>query len=793
MYDIRQFRPTLYIVVLLGITGFALAVRAPGLWLLSVVAMFFNAWLVRTNRFAPLPRMIANAATLLAFLWTFLSVRNAGTMPIIGIGYFLVILQLVKLYEQRANRDYAQLLVLSLLLMVAAAISTASLAFGLLFFCYLFLSLYCCLLFHLKVEADNARALMMFADQRTNPTTIRQDQRFLSRSMRRLTGTVSAVAICFAVVVFLFFPRGTGAGLLGPLQYQRGQPMTGFSDQMGYNQVARISQNTERIAHVWVWEDEQPVRGGILLLRGLALDRYTGKGADGVPAWQWLRGDPSSRFSPEPELTRDVNPGNPWQIDSRPLGPRIRQHWSFDRPTGSNVIFGIGGIQSIVTARDLRLRYAPRSQTLVAAEPIDRPLEYTVVSSGIVTEPSAELQELMNQRYERRRSMRWWSRYRGEEAPPPPATQPASATQPYYPIDPRIGQFAARPEVSGSNDNGPLVAQRPKGDRTHPLDLEIARNIETYLQREFAYTLDLTDTRRVNDDEDPLVGFLYDFQRGHCEYFAGAMALMCQDLGMQARVVIGFKTDEFNELGGYYLVRQSHAHAWVEVLGHDGIWHTFDPTSANDPRFAGGSSTWQRVKHLIDYLEHKWASSVVAYDSDSRANLITRVDQQLTETVISGNQWFHNLKSWLDEKLFWRVSSGLLGLLMWCLAGGLLVAIGWFLWERWKLRRKAARMGIDILPTSDQLRLVRQLGFYDDLIRLLARHNIERPAHLTPREWSESLTWLPTEAFVTIRRLTDLFYRIRYGDARLQPAQRRRLQAVLTRISNALSSAQGTA
>ena len=39
-------------------------------------------------------------------------------------------LQLVKLFELRANRDYAQLLVLSRLLMVAGAISTPSLLFG---------------------------------------------------------------------------------------------------------------------------------------------------------------------------------------------------------------------------------------------------------------------------------------------------------------------------------------------------------------------------------------------------------------------------------------------------------------------------------------------------------------------------------------------------------------------------------------------------------------------------------------------------------------------------------------
>jgi Ca2+/Na+ antiporter len=69
------------------------------------------------------------------------------------IGQFLVLVQLVKLYEQRANRDWAQLIILNLLLMVAAAINTASLVFGLMFIAYLFLSLYVCLLFHLRSRA----------------------------------------------------------------------------------------------------------------------------------------------------------------------------------------------------------------------------------------------------------------------------------------------------------------------------------------------------------------------------------------------------------------------------------------------------------------------------------------------------------------------------------------------------------------------------------------------------------------------------------------------------------------
>src|SRR3954467_8665421 len=253
MYDIKQFKPALYFVLFLGMTGFALAVEAPGLFVLSVGVLALHAWLVRTNRFRPLPRIVANAITLIALAYTFPALRSAVT-PIITIGQFLVFLQLVKLFELRANRDYAQLLVLSLLLMVAGAISTPSLTFGVLLVIYLFCSLYVCLLFHLKVEQDHALAAQTLPPDRLGEATVRQDQRYLPRSMRKLAGTVSVVGIAMAVVVFLFFPRGSGAGMFGQLQIQR-PAMTGFSEQVSFNSITNITQSNDIVAHVQVWKN----------------------------------------------------------------------------------------------------------------------------------------------------------------------------------------------------------------------------------------------------------------------------------------------------------------------------------------------------------------------------------------------------------------------------------------------------------------------------------------------------------------------------------------------------------
>lgn len=755
MYDIRQFKPTLYLVVLMGIVGFAMSVHSPVLGVCAAAVIAFNAWLIKTGRFTPLSRILANICTFGAFVWAFYSVRT-GTIPIIAIGTFLVILQLIKFYEQRGNRDYAQLLVLSLLLMVSAALNTASLLFGLLFIAYLFGSLFCCLLFHLKVEADYAKQLMLGQKASGNSATIRQDQHFLPRSMRRLTLLVATAAMVCAVGVFLLFPRGTGAGLLDPLQIHAGQPVTGFSKQLGYNQIARISQNNELVAYLEVRDGDEPLRQGPLYLRGLVYDRYSGAADDRGGPWQWHEATASQPITVTAVVGRQTPFGN-----QQPAGRQITQQWSLVRPLSAGVLFAMGGAQSIQADRDLKVRYWPNSQTLGLVDGEAEPQQYTVVSSGVLTQPRLPRRFLISD-----------------------AGQSHSSQ-----IATEIAEYARRPEVSGSNQDGALVQQRPVDAVTHPLDMAIAGAIENHLRTTFAYTLDLTDTQR-QAGEDPLVGFLLKFKKGHCEYFAGAMTLMCQSLGMQARVVGGYKTDEYNEFEKRFVVRQTYAHAWVEVLGTDGVWVTFDPTSGNDPRFENPVTLWSRLKHLYDYFEQKWDSNVVAYDAQSRTNLLINADIQMSTAVTSTSQWYADLKSWLDEKLFWTVSSRLLGALLWGMTGCVLVAIGWFVYERWKLRRRAQRIGLAGLAGSDRLRMVRQLGFYDDLLRLLDRYQIVRQPHLTPLEFARSLSFLPSQAYDDVRRLTRIYYRIRYGQASLQMAQRRRLQSVLLQIAAMLNPAQ---
>jgi uncharacterized SAM-binding protein YcdF (DUF218 family) len=742
MYDIRQFRPTLYFLLLLGVTGFTLAAEAPATWILAVGGILVNAWLVTTGRFTPIPRPLANLLTLGGLVLVARQIRAGDATPILTIGNFIVVLHLVKLFEQRANRDYAQLLVLSLLLMVAAAISTASLLFGITFIIYLFASLHCCLLFHLKVEVDQAREIYQQPADQADPPPI-QDQRDLPRSMRRLTGLISLAGIATAVLVFLFFPRGSGQPLFGPLQPRVAMALTGFSDRVDFQKIAQITPNGDVVARVELYyKNEKITQARELLLRGSVLDAYTGNDTS-RGEWQWYRSD-TNGFA-ETQLA-DAGRALDLQTDVEAPWKQVINL----QPTGTNKLFAIAGPSTLVPSHEMRIRFSPNDGVLETELPAQQPISYVVKSIGeIQGSPSAGRGYFA-------RSM----------------------------IDPAITAYARRTSVTGVNSEGRPLADFPTAGN-HLFDRQIATNIEQYLRNNFAYTLDLTNFGDFGG-RDPMAVFLTDFKKGHCEYFAGAMTLMCQSLGIPARFVVGFKcdADEFNSLGDYFVVKQSDAHAWCEVFTGE-KWETFDPTSGRQAVGTPKRPMFSQVRKLFDYLEFKWATTVVAYDTGDRQNLIMSLNDQVSRSAVSGSQ---NLTDWFEDFQKKIASPTVLSSVITGMISLSFFFVGWFLIERWRLRRRAKRIGIDSLSTPDQLRLVRQLGFYNDLLRILERHHIERPRHLTPLEFSRSLAYLPAQVYDDIFRLTELFYRIRYGPSRRSAYSRRYFSAVVYRIQQTLEA-----
>jgi transglutaminase-like putative cysteine protease len=99
--------------------------------------------------------------------------------------------------------------------------------------------------------------------------------------------------------------------------------------------------------------------------------------------------------------------------------------------------------------------------------------------------------------------------------------------------------------------------------------------VQAWLQRNTRYNLDVP---RDPPGADPVDYFLFERRQGYCEHIASAMAVLLRAVGIPTRLGVGFDPGERNLLTGYFEVRESDAHAWVEVLYPGVGWIEYDPT-----------------------------------------------------------------------------------------------------------------------------------------------------------------------------------------------------------------------
>jgi protein-glutamine gamma-glutamyltransferase len=121
-------------------------------------------------------------------------------------------------------------------------------------------------------------------------------------------------------------------------------------------------------------------------------------------------------------------------------------------------------------------------------------------------------------------------------------------------------------------------------DNPAPADI-VERGMQYLRSQPFFYTLTPAALGGQPVDE-----FLFDTREGFCEHYASAFTVMMRAAGLPARIVTGYQGGELNGVGGYYIIRQSDAHAWTEVWFDGRGWVRVDPVSAVAPeRVALGS------------------------------------------------------------------------------------------------------------------------------------------------------------------------------------------------------------
>ena len=101
---------------------------------------------------------------------------------------------------------------------------------------------------------------------------------------------------------------------------------------------------------------------------------------------------------------------------------------------------------------------------------------------------------------------------------------------------------------------------------------ETAAQIERWLEANKNYSLEARDAPSNFVDT-----FLFEMERGYCQYFAAAMVVMLRTQDVPARYVTGYSPGQEAD-DGTFVVRQMNAHAWVEVYFPGEGWVQFDPT-----------------------------------------------------------------------------------------------------------------------------------------------------------------------------------------------------------------------
>jgi hypothetical protein len=177
-------------------------------------------------------------------------------------------------------------------------------------------------------------------------------------------------------------------------------------------------------------------------------------------------------------------------------------------------------------------------------------------------------------------------------------------------------QYRLEPELSEQWQRSAVRLPDRLNPRTHALAQQwrseglddvaiVERALRMFREQEFYYTLEPPKL-----GADSVDGFLFETKRGFCEHYASSFTVLMRAAGVPARVVVGYLGGELNEVGGYYVVRQSDAHAWSEVWLPGRGWLRVDPTGAVAPsRVEGGLEAALPAAEVPGFLRRRGLSA----------------------------------------------------------------------------------------------------------------------------------------------------------------------------------------
>jgi len=669
-------------------------------------------------------RMVLNGSVLVVSAVLLARYLSSDEDILISLGHYVTLIQLCKLFERKKSRDYVQVLVMSLLLVLAGAMKSQDLLFALLGLGYLLSLSYA------------AMALMVWRSL----TAALQQETFLARlgpgwrgwPGRAVLGRLGVVVIAMiatAVAVFLVAPRGAGGGA-PPLRVPSARGAGGMADTVRLGEPKSLYLSDRIVLRMVLrspgGEDLGP--SGLLYLRGRSFHDYVDS--------RWRTPVRRRQHFPPQPLADVLNRTVRQEVQMLPsLLPMAFATYPAVAVSSSQVV--------VRTFDDLEYDLKP-------PQLLDSSVRYTarVLTGPLSPRARAYLRAVT----------------------PRPRYEDLAGLE----VSPRV-ELLARQWCAD-----PLRSRRGRQDPgAGPQDLAIARRLASRLKQRCRYTLDLTG---ADPDRDAVDDFLFRLRAGHCEYFASALTVMCQALDVRARLSTGFCAHAYDAEAGCYVVRQRDAHAWTEVYTDQTGWVVVDATPSgrfSPPAGGGLGRWWTRARDVWWRWEFSWHAEVIGYDNQARRQLGSWMRNR------AAGGWQAVKRAALA--VFWGLvelfARGRISEAVVWFFGGMAAVTGAIAAGLILLRfRRPARRGWRAAPAP------KPPAFFVHLLHVLHRHGLGRDPSRTPRELARQAVEQLHVPAGALDEVVSLYYRIRWSRGSASAEEIRAAEQHVRRIGEILSA-----
>ena len=774
MYLERLLQIHVATMAALGALLLGMGQRNPALPLWMLTAAITSVWVTDVTGWFRLNRAVTNVAAVVAFcifLWQLSELR--GLVRILAIGNLLVYLQIILLFQEKEPRTYWQLALLSLLEVVVAAAFRQKALFGLLLVVYLFVGLSALVLLFLYRERRRHRPAANCLPPRaaggrrwplagqesafTDSSSASAGQAGVGRELRGRVVRMGFGTLALTLVIFFTLPRWGRHPWRGATPGAR--HTVGFSDRVTLGELGTILESPEEVLRIQFsdYSTDLPYRVGEVYLRGTVLTHYE----DG----EWYYRGPAEFDAVLP-------------LGARPLIAAeglVRQKIIIE-PMDHEALFCVWPFAN--AGDDARLFINPGRQLLLRRH------------------------DLMGQRFAYELATNAF--HRNSQLPRIPARGRDRFDARYLLETPPTEGRGAVPGLVALADR---CLEEPSLDRDD--HFACARVLERRLRDSGRFEYSLEGQAR-DPSVDAIEDFITNNRRGHCEYFATALVLMLRSRGIPARLVVGYKTDEWNDLGKFFQVRQLHAHTWVEAYLAPrhlrdqpeladlpletpfGAWIRLDPTPPGS--VARVNTLLDLFGKSFDWLNFVWASYIIEMDQprqheviyDPLADALSKTARRLTDP-----RWWQTT----FDRIAGAVGTGLRNLIL--LLAGVVVAIALVLAYRGfrvVLDRWLARLAGQTAPGTRSVRT--RVEFYRRLEAVLARFGLIRSPAQTQREFAREAGRKIAESTGQSHlarlpgQVVEAFYRVRFGSTPLDSPQADAVEQALRQLRQAAAGRQ---